>query len=127
MKRRREGLGLWIATAALAVVFVAAAAGKLSAQPPVLENFHKWGFPDNFRIFVGSAELLGAIGLLLPPTATLSAFGLAIVMAGAVFTHVVRHEGLVVLRPLVLMGLLLWVASRRRSAVGVFFGAPEAH
>lgn len=118
----------WVLAVAAAALFLASAAGKLSAQPQMVENFRRWGFSDGLRQFVGSAELVGALGLLLPATATLAGCGLAVIMLGAVFVHLGHGEGAIALVPAALLVLVLAVAFARRSAVGKLFGAhtPEA-
>jgi putative oxidoreductase len=69
------------------VVFLYAALTKLR-NPHV---FAHWGYSDAFAIFIGIAEIGGAIGLWIPKVARLAAIGLAIVMAGAIYTHL--HNG----------------------------------
>jgi putative oxidoreductase len=123
----RKNLLVWVGTVLAAAVFLAAAAAKLSGQPQAVDNFHKWGFSDDFRLFVGSAELVGAIGLLIPATATLAGTGLAVIMFGAIFTHLAHGEGPMFLIPLVLLVLVLWVAKSRRTAIGSLLGASVAH
>ena len=123
----RKTIGVWISTVLVAAVYCAAAYGKLSGVQEMVDNFHRWGFSNELRLFVGSAELIGALGLLIPATATLAASGLSVIMVGAIFTHLANHEGPMALVPLVLLCLVLWIAYRRRDAVGSWLGAAEAH
>jgi putative oxidoreductase len=54
-------------------------------------NFAQWGYSDSFAIFIGVAELCGAIGLWIPRLSRLAAVGLAIIMLGAAYTQM--HAG----------------------------------
>ena len=54
-------------------------------------NFAQWGYSDSFAIFIGVAELCGAIGLWIPKVARLAAVGLSIIMIGAAYTQM--HAG----------------------------------
>ena len=92
---------LWIAQAALAVVFGIAGLWKslpsrenLVVQLPWVEDFS-----TPVVRFIGAAELAAALGLILPaatgivPILTpLAATGLVIVMIGAIITHARRRE-----------------------------------
>jgi uncharacterized membrane protein YphA (DoxX/SURF4 family) len=53
----------------LALAFLAAAFAKLTGNEMMVGNFARYGYPLWFMYFVGVAELAGAIGLLLKPTA----------------------------------------------------------
>lgn len=118
-------IALWIVAGLLALVFLAAGAMKLTRPKEVLRDQMSW--VDDFSQAqvrgIGALELLGAVGLVLPPLvdvapvlAPLAATGLVLVMAGAVATHVRRGETPV--PPLVLGLLALFVA------VGRFWIAP---
>ena len=72
---------------AVTIVFLFAAVSKLR-NPHV---FAHWGYSDTFAIFIGIAELCGALGLWIPKVARLAAGGLAIIMVGAIYTHL--HSG----------------------------------
>jgi uncharacterized membrane protein YphA (DoxX/SURF4 family) len=94
---------LWVVSALLAVVFLAA--GSMKAVQPrerILRNPQlAWAedFSDRAITVIGVLEVLGAAGLVLPwaldvaPVLTpLAAVGLALVMAGAIVTHARRGE-----------------------------------
>ena len=94
-------IALWVIQLLLAVTFLASAVIKLArprlalaAQMPYVEDF-----TDAQIKGIGGLELLASIGLVLPPlvhVATfltpLAAVGLILVMGGAIFTHLRRHE-----------------------------------
>ena len=54
-------------------------------------NFAQWGYSDGFAIFIGLAEVCGAIGLWVPRVSQLAALGLILIMIGAAYSHV--HAG----------------------------------
>lgn len=114
---------LWIVQGVLAFAFVGAAMGKLT-QPKSQLVKSKWmawanDFTDGQIKLIGLAELVGAAGLILPmalgilPDLTrAAAVGLAVLMAGAVMTHLKRREPPV---PAALFGVLAVVIAIGRS------------
>lgn len=93
---------LWIVQALLAAVFFITGYMKIGQPKDKLrENLGIWvdGFSLNQIKMIGIAEILGAAGLLLPiwlsilPVLTpIAAIGLAIVMIGAMVTHLKLGE-----------------------------------
>ncbi len=118
-------IALWVVTGLLAVIF--AAAGLAKATTPKA-SLHKKGmtyvedFSDGQIKAIGIAEVLGAVGLIVPvfissitwlvPTA---AIALALTMVGAVVVHAKRKEPFV---PALVLGVLaalvafgrIWIA-----------------
>jgi hypothetical protein len=102
----------------LAALFLVVGTLKLVRPLPALHGMgmtwvHDWG-PTKVRL-VGLAEVLGALGLVLPTAtgiapwlARVAAAGLVVVMAGAVVVRGRRHES--VAAPLVLLLLAAGVA-----------------
>src|SRR5260221_8258889 len=89
---------------------------KLSGAPLAIENFHRWGYPDWFRVVIGVIETGAALLLLVPKTMRASAGVLAVTMVGATATHLHAGEARSVALPLLLLGLLtlLLLAGRPR-------------
>jgi hypothetical protein len=95
-------IGFWILAGALALSNLFAAALKLSrTKERLLDMGQAWveDFSPNTIKGIGAAELLGAIGLVLPPLthiapvlAPIAAIGLAVLQVGAGITHVRRKE-----------------------------------
>ena len=92
---------LWIVQVALAVAFLGAGGMKVSQPKEKLQPRMAYveDFSANAIKGIGSAELLGALGLILPwatgiakVLTPLAATGLAIMMVGAIVTHVRRKE-----------------------------------
>src|ERR671911_2298288 len=90
MKRPIVAYALWIAQGLLALVFLFAGGIKLILPLEVMTEQMPLPLPGEFLRFIGVAEVLGAIGLVLPgllgirPGLTpLAACGLVIIMIGA--------------------------------------------
>ena len=74
---------LWAAQIVLAAFFAFAAVPKLAGAHTAVTMFGQIGAGQWLRYLVGTAELAGAAGLLIPQLAGLAAAGLAADMAGA--------------------------------------------
>jgi len=113
---------IWVAQGLLAVVFLTAGLLKLTqsrsalkARMPYVEDF-----TDREIKGIGTVEVLGAVGVVLPaalrilPVLTpIAAVGLALIMIEAAYTHVRRHElGHVPLNA-ILFALAVFVAVER--------------
>ena len=93
---------LWIITALLTLLFLAAGAMKI-AQPKakLATSGQGWveDFSDGAVKGIGAAEILGALGLILPAVLNIAtvlvptdATGLFLLMTGAAITHARRGE-----------------------------------
>jgi uncharacterized membrane protein len=120
------GIALWAAQVLLAVAFLGAGATKLAQPKEKLAKNMAWveDFSQGTVRLIGALEVLGALGLVLPaltgvlPWLTpLVALGLALLMAGAVYTHLRREEGSAVVPPAVLLLLAALVAVGRSFVV----------
>jgi uncharacterized membrane protein YphA (DoxX/SURF4 family) len=94
---------LWILAGLLAAFFLAAGLTKLSQSKEKLGENPNMAWTKDFSAgtlkLIGTAEVLGAIGLILPAVldiapilVPLAAVGLAVIMAGAIITHARRKE-----------------------------------
>jgi hypothetical protein len=109
---------LWIIQVLLALTFLFA--GGLKLVMPIAEMARQVGLPEALLRFVAVAEVLGALGLILPglfrirPRLTpLAASGLVIIMIGAT-TITLQHMGVAqALFPLATGLLALFVAYGR--------------
>jgi uncharacterized membrane protein YphA (DoxX/SURF4 family) len=95
------GIALWVAQGLLAVAFLMAGATKLARPKEKLAKDMAWAedFSQPAVRLIGAAEVLGAIGVVLPaltgvlPWLTpLAALGLVLLMVGAALTHLRRKE-----------------------------------
>jgi uncharacterized membrane protein YphA (DoxX/SURF4 family) len=112
---RALNITLWVVQILLAALYAFAGINKLLAlQPEVVEGFAKIGLGQWFRYLTGGLELAGAIGLLIPRLAGPAALGLAGVMVGAVFAHVLALPPVALaVVPAVLFVLLVLIARAR--------------
>ena len=114
---------LWIIQVLLALLFAATGLTKLT-QPraKLAAGAMRWAADVSDRQFrlIGTLEVLGAIGLIVPaalgvaPILTpLAALGLALTMVGATAVHVRYRESNRLAVPIVVLGLALLVAVER--------------
>jgi len=120
---------LWILQVLLAVLFLLHGYLYVVWPPAMVEQMRQrnpnpqqdvLGISPSFRRFLGVAEWLAAVGLIapgltgiLPWLTTLAAFGLMIVMAGAVVYHWRRGETQQVIPTGILFVLVTFVAYMR--------------
>ncbi|MBD2722028.1 DoxX family protein [Hymenobacter armeniacus] len=83
----------WILQALLAAMFIYGGFSKLMQLDATMKMFGSLGLPGWFGGFIGGAELLGGIGLLVPRTVRPAALGLIVIMLGAVFMHATKIPG----------------------------------
>lgn len=113
-------IALWIVQGLLAAMYLMAGSMKAFQPAKVRENPQMtWAHsrPDGFIRFVGTAELLGALGLILPmltgilPWLTpIAAAGLTLIQVLAIFTeHLPKKEFNVIPVNVVLLGLAVFV------------------
>jgi len=103
----------------LAGLFIAIASGlpKLFGQETAVEMFDDIGWGDWFRYVVGTLEVLGGIGLILPRTTRLAAIGLCGLMVGAVvFTLAYLEVNGTIVTPVILFAIFAFIAWSRRAA-----------
>ena len=105
--------------AILIIAFLLSGFVKLSGNDQMLHDFKEvYGYSKGMMYTIGSFEVLGAIGLLVgywkSNIAKLASTGLAIIMVGAVFTHLNAGQGMsVAMAPLILLVLTLIVLFSR--------------
>ncbi len=113
---------LWVVQVLLAVAFLFAGLAKVTQPREALAANMGWveDFSQGTVRLIGTLEVLGAIGLILPaltgvlPWLTpLAAGGLALTMAGAMITHAGRGEYGMILVNLILLLLATFVAFGR--------------
>ena len=89
---------LWVLQILLAVAFAAHGAFMIAPPAEMIEMINSQ-LGENFRLFLGVAEVLAALGLILPGITrilpqliALAAAGLMIVMVSATGLHLYRNE-----------------------------------
>lgn len=110
---------LWIVAGVLAAAFLGAGLAKLTQPKAKLAKQMAWveDFSQPTIRLIGTAEVLAAIGLILPAIfgiatvlVPLAATGLVIVMIGAIITHARRHEANLIVVNVILLALAAFVA-----------------
>ncbi|MFJ1733661.1 DoxX family protein [Streptomyces sp. NPDC088254] len=95
----------------IALIFALLGAAKVLALGPMPELAAHAGFTTAAYRVIGGLELMGAIGVALGPVVPLcgglAGFGLLILLAGAVITHVRKGDGLTKLLPAVTCAALV--------------------
>ncbi len=109
---------IWSVQITLAIAVFFAGAGKLFASADSLDDSP---FAPAFLRVIGSLEILGALGLILPGAlrkfrwlTPLAALGIVAIMAGAVVTELSQGNWSVAITPLVLGLMAAYVAWTRR-------------
>lgn len=114
-------IALWIVAGVLAAVFLTAGAVKLILPKAKLVDAPAQGWAEDFSATavksIGILEVLAAVGLILPAVlgivpvlVPLAAIGLALVMVGAIFTHLRRGEAKSIAGNVVYLALAVFVA-----------------
>jgi hypothetical protein len=112
-------IALWILQALLAALFLWH--GQFMVFPPAdMVAMINANIGEGLRVFIGVAEILAAVGLILPgltrilPSLTaLAAVGLMIVMSSATVFHLVRGETASAISTVVILVLVSLVAYAR--------------
>lgn len=112
-------IGLWVAQAVLAAVYVMAGFMKLTQPIDALVASgmsYAGDYPEMLTRFIGTMEVLGAIGIILPaatriaPFLTpLAALGFSTIQVLAIGLHTMRGEFQILPVNLVLLALSLFV------------------
>jgi uncharacterized membrane protein YphA (DoxX/SURF4 family) len=112
---------IWIIQSLMAVLFVFHGIAMFNPPPPVQESvIQKMGYSLPLLKVIGTLEVLGGLGLILPSwtrimpvLSPLAALGLVIIMIGAVVSHARQGEGKQTLATSVVTLLLVFVAVGR--------------
>ena len=92
--KRWADLALWLPTAFLMWVFLQQGSAKFSDTSGWAKAFAFWHFPVWFRVLIGCMEVGGALLLVTRRTAPIGAAMIAVVMLGAMGTHIYKgHPG----------------------------------
>ncbi len=108
----------WVSTGLLAALSVFGAFTYLSGSPQAVQGFAHVGYPQQLRIILGIAKLLGAITLVVPGFAKLKEWayaGFTFAWTSAFVAHYLAKDGLTAFAPLILL-LLLAISYLTRPA-----------
>jgi len=115
-------IALWVVQGLLAFLFLFAGGVKAFLPLPRVKKTFPWAkdVPAGLTRFIGGAELLGALGIMLPAVtgillwlAIAAAFGLALVLLCAAVFHASRREFSGIGLTVILLGLALFVVIGR--------------
>lgn len=116
---------LWVLQVLLAAAFFAHGLLFFSPPPDVAALMNE-ALPRWFQLFLGTAEVLAAVGLILPGVTRVmpwlvvwAAIGIVIVMVSATIYHVVRGEMSSALITLLLLAMAAFVAYMRQRVVPI--------
>jgi len=116
---------LWTIQIPLAAFFVMAGLSKLAGAPEMIALFDAVGIGQWFRYVTGVIEVSGAVLLLIPAFAGIGGLLLAIVMAGAIFTHLFVIGGGFAM-PMILLAAAAGIAYARRARTLRIMGLQRA-
>jgi putative oxidoreductase len=115
---------LWALQAVLALMFAMAGFAKVGGDAAMVKMFATIGIGQWLRYLVGTLEIVGVLGVLVPRVSGLAALGLVCLMVGATLTNVVVLDAspLLPLGLLAVSGLVAW--GRRGRLRGGFEAIP---
>jgi len=108
----------WVSTALLAALSVVNGFIYLSGSQQAVQDFTHLGYPQQLRIILGIAKVLGAITLVVPGLARLTEWayaGFSFAWISAFVAHYLAKDGPTAIIPLILL-LLLVVSYTTRPA-----------
>ena len=100
----------WVVTGLLALSALFAGVNYLWGSQQTVQTFAHLGYPQQLRVLLGIAKLLGGIALIVPGLPTLREWayaGFTFAWIAAAVAHYLAKDGAVAFFPLVLMILLL--------------------
>jgi uncharacterized membrane protein YphA (DoxX/SURF4 family) len=102
-------IAYWVCTSLIAAMSVLAGSVYLRGMPQAVQGFAHVGYPQELRIILGVAKILGAITLVIPGFVKLKEWayaGFTFAWICAFFAHYLAKDGYVAFSPLILLVLL---------------------
>ena len=99
----------WVSTGLLSAMSLFAAFAYLSGSQQAVQGFAHVGYPQQLRIILGIAKLLGAITLVVPGVPRFKEWayaGFTFAWISAFIAHYLAHDGPRAFTPLILLALL---------------------
>lgn len=99
----------WVVTGLLAALGVFAGVSYLLGGAEAVQGFAHVGYPQQLRILLGIAKVLGGVVLIVPGLRTLKEWayaGFTFAWIAAVCAHYLAHDGAKAFMPVVLLVLL---------------------
>jgi len=108
---------LWAAMIIVTLVMIMGGVMKLTGNPMATASFATLGLPVWFATFIGVCELAGAAGLWLKRTSVLAATGIAIIMLGAIYFHVMHTPITEAIPAIVVFLCSIFIISRKGGGI----------
>jgi uncharacterized membrane protein YphA (DoxX/SURF4 family) len=102
-------IAYWVSTGLVAAFSAFAAFAYLSGSQQAVQGFAHVGYPQQLRIILGIAKLLGAITLVIPGLPRFKEWayaGFTFAWISAFIAHYLAHDGPRAFTPLILLALL---------------------
>ena len=113
---RVKRVGATVVRLLLAGLFLTAAVMKLAGTEFEVRSFEHFGYAPWFMYVIGAVELAGGLMLLAPSLAVLGALAMLPIMVGAVCSHLLAGDPILMTAPsVVVLGLVGWLAYVRRG------------
>ncbi len=108
---KKDKIIYWITTGLVSVMMVFSAIGYFT-NPDMKNAFVHLGFPDYFRVELGTAKILGVIALLLPMISSkikeFAYFGFGLTFISAFIAHISSGDTIsVAIAPIVFLVILI--------------------
>lgn len=107
----------WVIMAIVSLVMIGGGAMKLTGNPMASQSFITLGLPAAFGLFIGVCEIAGGLGIWLKKTSMLAAIGIAIIMVGAIYYHVMHTPLVEGIAAAVVLLCCLFIISRKGTGV----------
>lgn len=106
---------LILAKVIIAIILLGSGGAKLAGIPELHESFRILGLPEWFGYLIGTCEISGAIGLFIRPLSALASVGIFLIMAGAMYFHVMHTPLTQGIPALVVLILSLFVVFKTKG------------
>ena len=119
---KKQKIIYYILLVLISLGFIMAAYSKLVADPMSVAGFTKAHLPIWFMYFIGVAEVAGAIGLWIPKLSQWAAYGLYIILAGAVVVTVLFDNPVLAIIPIVyaiILTVIVKLGKKRATEVAM--------
>jgi putative oxidoreductase len=108
---------IWVAMGLVTLMMLMGGVMKLMGNPMATASFATLGLPAIFGTFIGLCEIAGGIGLWFRRTSLYAAGGIAIIMVGAVYYHLVHTPFSEGIPALIILAICAFIVSRRGTGI----------
>lgn len=108
---------VWAAMAIVSLVVIGGGIAKLMGVEMVLASFATLGLPAISGTFIGLCEIAGGIGIWFRRTSKYAAGGLAIIMLGAIYYHVLHTPIMESLVAFIILLICGYIVKRRGTGI----------